>query len=235
MKEEQLELSDEQLMLLEQLTYLDGSVVKAAGLEFVNEYNSVGKMLNEYDDNALKKLENAGTIGNSYTQGSEWAAVIRAIKADSKLMNLKISDIHMSTKGKTVAICFESPENSQKAIVAFRGTIDGEEWEDNVKGFNVTDTQCQKEALNYVESLKYSDITVVGHSKGGNKAQYVAITSDKVTRCLSMDGQGFSQEFIDKYWAEIRDKGEIITNYSLNNDYVHILLFPVSGIKSGVL
>lgn len=37
----------------------------------------------------------------------------------------------------------------------------------------------------------YDSITVTGHSKGGNKAQYVTVLSDKVDRCISMDGQGF--------------------------------------------
>ena len=56
----------------------------------------------------------------------------------------------------------------------------------------------------YIENLPYDSITVAGHSKGGNKAQYVTVLSDKVDRCISMDGQGFSQEFIDKYYAEIQ-------------------------------
>ena len=56
---------------------------------------------------------------------------------------------------------------------------------------------------------------------------YVAITSDKVTRCLAMDAQGFSQEFIDKYWAEIQQRGKNITNFSLSVDYVHALMFQI--------
>ena len=60
---------------------------------------------------------------------------------------------------------------------------------------------------------------------------YVAITSDKVTRFVAYYGQGFSQEFIDKYWAEIQAKGEFITEYSLSTDYVHVLLFPVPNSK----
>ena len=56
---------------------------------------------------------------------------------------------------------------------------------------------------------------------------YVTVTSDKVTHCVSMDGQGFSQEFLDKYSAEITEKGSCITNYSLDTDYVHILMFQL--------
>lgn len=70
---------------------------------------------------------------------------------------------------------------------------------------------------------------MAGHSKGGNKAQYVTVLSDKVDRCISMDGQGFSQEFIDKYYAEIQKKGHCIKNYYLEGDFVSILMFSVPG------
>lgn len=237
-----MQLSDEKLMLLEQLTYLDTKVSKAAGITSVKFKGTIEDVVSQFDENKLKKLEKAGSIGNTYTQGNEWAAVIRAIKADKDLKDLKITNAWVKKKGinkknkkkeqeekKTVALCFEDPKEPKKAIVAFRGTINGKEWNDNVEGLNRTDTKYQKEALHYIEGLPYSDITVVGHSKGGNKAQYVAIVSDKVNRCVSMDGQGFSGEFMNKYWAEIQKKSEIIKNYSLSNDYVHILLFPIPG------
>ena len=75
----------------------------------------------------------------------------------------------------------------------------------------------------------YDSITVTGHSKGGNKAQYVTVLSDKVDRCISMDGQRFSQEFLNQYYAEIEKKGGCIKNYFLDGDFVSILLFPVLG------
>lgn len=233
-------IDDDKLMLLEQLTYLNSNVANAAGIgkSYVSiedkTGSSVKNFLDQFSEEALTKLEKAGTIldsnGNStYAQGKEWAAIIRALKNDDSVKDLKITDIDTNSSGKTAAICFTNKNEPDQAIVAFRGTLDGKEWVDNVEGLNATDTECQKEALEYIEGLPYGDITVVGHSKGGNKAQYVTICSDKVTKCVSMDGQGFSKEFIEKYWAEIQAKGELIKNYSLNNDYVHILLFPIPG------
>lgn len=233
-----MRLSDEKLMLLEQLTYLDTKVANASGITSIKLNGTVKDVLSQFDESKLKKLEKAGTIKDTYTQGNEWTAVIRAIKADKELMSLKITDTWIektenkeNKNKKTVAICFKNSKEPQKAIVAFRGTIDGKEWKDNVEGLNRTDTKYQKEALHYIEGLPYSNITVVGHSKGGNKAQYVAIVSDKVKRCVSMDGQGFSGEFINKYWAEIQSKSKKIKNYSLSNDYVHILLFSIPGAE----
>lgn len=226
-------LSDEQLMLIEQVTYINPELAEAAGVDdFVSIENckSLSEFLNQFDNDKLMKLDGSHeAIDGAVAEANEWAAVIRAIKNDPDLMSLQVSDAYSVQSGKTAAICFKDPEEPDKAIVAFRGTLDGDEWEDNVEGLNVADTESQKEALNYIEGLPYDDITVVGHSKGGNKAMYVTVCSDKVKRCVSMDGQGFSQEFIDKYSAEIQEKGGAIKNYSLRTDFVHILLFPVPG------
>ena len=170
---------------------------------------------------------NNKAIDGVYMSGTEWASIIRYLK-ESDLKDLTLSSTLESADGDTtLALCFTEKGNTEDAIVAFKGTSGREEWIDNVEGLNVSDTPCQIEALNYIEGLPYSNITVTGHSKGSNKAMYVAITSDKVDRCVGYDGQGFSQEFIDKYWAEIEARGVNITNYSVSTDFVHILLFPV--------
>lgn len=73
-------------------------------------------------------------------------------------------------------------------------------------------------------------MTAIGHSKGGNKAMYVGILSERVDRVLSLDGQGFNSDFFKKYQAEICARGGNITNISVNTDYVNALLaqFPNS-------
>lgn len=217
-------LTDEQLMLLEQLTYLSPSVYGASGLK-KNNADSVEELLSVFTEDRLKELEKSGAIG--YTDGSEWAAIIRAIQSDKDLMRMEIV-AHDESQG---IYCFTDPKRSGEAFVAFQGTKDGNEWIDNVEGLTETDTDCQKAALDFIENLPYDDITVVGHSKGGNKAQYVTLLSDKINRCIAMDGQGFSQEFLDKYWAEIEANAGKIKNYSLSNDYVNILMFYVPGAQ----
>ena len=260
-----MEISDHELGMLEQLTYLSPEVAKAAGFEDWENYSfsggetgvTVGKLLECFDEQALDKLEireeahalyedlgrlpmgemlqesnkimfaNNKAIDGVYMSGNEWASIIRYLK-ESDLKDLTLSSTLESADGDTtLALCFTEKGNTEDAIVAFKGTSGREEWIDNVEGLNVSDTPCQIEALNYIESLPYNSITVTGHSKGSNKAMYVAITSDKEDRCVGYDGQGFSQEFIDKYWAEIEARGVNITNYSVSTDFVHILLFPV--------
>lgn len=220
-------MDEKSLLLLENLTYLnnftlpDGSVLH---MPSVTSEASLRDYFAKYcTDEVLNQLEQSGDRYSGFMSGSEWAATLRAMRNDDSIMDLTAQ----SCDRDNFAICYTDPAG--KAYVTFQGTANGVEWKDDVEGLNVADTECQKKALAYIESLPYDGITVVGHSKGGNKAMYVAITSDKVSRCLSMDGQGFSQEFLDKYRAEIELRGDKITNYSLDTDYVHILLFPVPG------
>lgn len=217
-------MSDEELMLLELMTYgIDSSVAKEAGVKVTG--TTVGDWLKAFDEKALEKLEQSDNDNvSAYMSGKDWAAAIRKMQSDEDLTSLKIVD----RDDNVHAMCFVD-QDTGKPYVAFQGTSGSYEWYDNALGLHKTDTQSQQEALDYIESLPYDNITVVGHSKGGNKAQYVTITSDKVDRCVSMDGQGFSQEFIDKYAAEIEARGGKITNISLDTDYVHILLFPIPG------
>lgn len=218
-------LNDQELMLLEQLMYLE-DLEKNLGIT-INDKSSVSVIIEQLDDvlDTLDKTEKIGELGRGY----EWAGIIRAIQDNEALMRLKIVDIDQSS----FSYCFVDPTDPDrtKAYVAFKGTSGAEEWYDNFQGGWTSDTKCQKEALDFIESLPYEKITVVGHSKGGNKAQYVTLVSDKVEHCISMDGQGFSQEFLDKYSAEISKRGSRIKSCSLSTDYVHILMFPVPGAE----
>lgn len=225
-------LTDNELGMIEQLTYLNASVAEEAGIEGFygvtgeKTEQSISQILSSFDEKALQTLEDKGEQDIGFVSAKEWAGMIRYLQT-SKMKDLVLTDTMTRENGTTIALCFTEKGNAEDAIVAFRGTSGGAEWVDNVQGLNETDTRCQKEALDFIESLSSDNITVTGHSKGGNKAMYVAITSDKVTRCVAYDGQGFSQEFVDKYWAEIQKKSGNIKAYSLATDYVHALLFPV--------
>ncbi len=208
-----MNFSDSELMMIEQLSYLD--------INQRDENTDLGTLLDE----KYKDID---------SMNSEDAAVIRYMKENEKFRSLVLADTMQDEYGNTIALCFTDGSTDSEAIVAFQGTLatdqdGGAEWGDNVEGFNSTDTEKQKEALDFVESQPYENITVTGHSKGGNKSMYVSIKSDKVTRCVSMDGQGFSPEFIDKYGAEIEENSHKITNYSIDNDPVNVLMFPIPG------
>ena len=241
-------LTDEQLMLLEQLTYLDNDVANEASpknedgsvdgkhrVRLNTEAKTVEDLIKPFmnDPDALKTLQNSkkSSISGGVMQGNEWAAIIRAVNEDEELKKLQISVNYTGSKNNKIdnIIFTEKDGDPNQAIVAFRGTLDGREWNDNFEGFNRADTQCNKEALRFINGLPYNDITVVGHSKGGMKAQYCTRLCDKIIRCLSMDGAGSCIEYRDKYWAEIQERGHLIRNVSLGNDFVHEILFPITN------
>ena len=217
-------LSDSDLLVLENLTYcLDGNnAASANGLRPLCECSTVGEFLEQFSESILSQMDKR--TGDTYGADSaaEWAAMIRYLKCNKEICNLKVLDVN------NMGILFENPQDNT-AIVAFRGTNGAEEWVDNVEGLIQADTKLQMEAYEYIESLDYDNITVVGHSKGGNKAQYVAIRSDKVNRCVAYDAQGFSQQFIDKYSVQIGENSWKVQCYSLSSDFVHILLYPLPG------
>ena len=221
-------ISDSDLLMLENLTYClsKNNPAYVFGLKAIDACKTVGEYLNQFTDDILNKLD--GQSNKTYdgeNSGPEWAAMIRYLKTKKEIIELKIKE------ATEKVICFVNPNEDGSAIVAFRGTNGGDEWKDNVEGLNQADTKYQLEAYNYIEGLNYEHVTVVGHSKGGNKAQYVAIRCDKVDRCVSYDGQGFSKEFIDKYSVEIDKNAHKISCYSLSTDFVHILMFPIPGAE----
>lgn len=95
-------------------------------------------------------------------------------------------------------------------------------------------TDQQAEALNWFNKIASREgwnsntkITVSGHSKGGNKAQFVTIHSNLVNDCYSFAGQGFSPEalrFIKiQYGEDYERRRQRIYSFSTDNDYVNVL------------
>ncbi|HEY4391789.1 MAG TPA: Mbeg1-like protein, partial [Paenibacillus sp.] len=233
------ELSDRQLILLDNLIYLD---------DVANRNN---KKVEDIVDDLLKGgLDKSRTVKDGIVSypglmtREEWVTILEAIRNDPQLTKLtlkhgdignvydKNGNIIVDQNGKSLEVGARMAtfvDSDKNATVVFRGTAGDYEWYDNGTGGYLSDTDMQKQALKYVESLPYTNITVTGHSKGGNKAQYVGILSDKVARVLSLDGQGFSKEFVEQYQDLINKNTHKITSISAENDYVNCLLIPVAG------
>jgi hypothetical protein len=93
------------------------------------------------------------------------------------------------------------------------------------------DTDIQKMADDFVryDCSVYDNITVTGHSKGGNMAGYTAITNrDRVRGCLAFDPQGYGFKCLESYKEKIRDSSYNIKIVSAHNDYVNSLLTQVA-------
>lgn len=168
-----------------------------------------------------------------------------AARRDKYLADSRIEAMTHSEAGLS-AFAFRAPDGEVTAV--FRGTGRGE-WTDNGLGLagipaeNVyrcggrqvtrTDyaTAQQVEALNWfcgqAERYGWHDVTVTGHSKGGNKAQFTALHSDLVWWCYSFDGQGFSPEALAAFALEQGEdfsrRQSRIYSLSADNDYVNVL------------
>lgn len=215
-------LTQEQLLLLDNLMYVSKVTSK--------KYKSVAKLIEAYNSGefVLNKSNLSGGFESNINQMKE---ILDAISKDPQLMSLGIDS---SIDGVVRATCFVQYDASGKEvghIVAFRGTGGiYNAWKDNFEGMYETDTEAQKIAKGFIDGLGYTDITVTGHSKGGNLAMYTAVTCrDKVKNCVSFDGQGFGEGFQDKYHYDIAKAKDKIVSVSAANDFVNILLDPIAG------
>lgn len=224
------DLTQEELALLNNLMYIQDSNdnIKSDITNYKGRIFS--DFIEDYCRNNYEKINELpeGAADNTHEQ---WIAMLDKISKDEQLMNLKITEQMSDDKGGN-AICLENPDYPDKATVVFRGT--GKyEWIDNGEGGYTVLTEQQKEAINWVNSLpeKYTSITSTGHSKGGNKAQIVAILCDRVVRCVAYDGQGVGEEFLSAFAEQINSKKDNITLISSQGDYVNILFFDIAGTK----
>lgn len=232
-----MNITDEELLMIEHLTYLIEDVAKASGIdEFkINKGDSIYSILAEFDSNAIAALEAKGDEPlAAEVSGKEWAQIITYLKNDIRINNLVLTETMETSGGTPLALCFTNgSENTKEAVVAFKGTTGGAEWKDNVEGAILRDTPDQIAALKFVQGLEYTDITLTGHSKGGNKVNYITILCDKVSRCVGFDPQGFSKLFLEdpEYSKRIEERAHLIKNYSLSTDFVHILLYEIPGAE----
>ena len=218
----------DELLLLENVTYFPEmepfqTVLSADGItveEFVNRL--------DFKD-IIDDVDYA-----TYINGFDFKNLIMAIKNNKKILECVIKEPHFDQAygGGGGLSCVFINDNTNEAVVAFRGTA-SEEWLDDFVGANQIDSLQQINALEWYKivyeklGLEKYDVTVIGHSKGGNKAKYITILNDTVKRCVSFDGQGFSDKFIDSYKKEILERQSVIENHNVDFDYVNILLNDV--------
>ena len=174
----------------------------------------------------------------------EFYSLIESIKVEKNIFeNVYFFNIENSLTGNKN--CTENLVNmtlkyKNNLVFVFKGTSGTYEWVDNVRGTYVADTKRQVKALQYFDKMYklYADsvdkIYITGHSKGGNKAQYIGVLrgqDPKIKHIYSFDGQGFSDLFFDKYKDLIQKNKKKITSISNENDFVNILMKLAVGNK----
>lgn len=105
-------------------------------------------------------------------------------------------------------------------------------------------TWQQKKAEAYMQKLwlkygdEYESFRLTGHSLGGNLATHMTITApegmrDKIDHCISMDGPGFSEEYIEAHREEIEKAADKIDRYQWS--WVSSLLNPLPGVEDKII
>lgn len=218
----------DEVLFLVHLTYLENKPPLSSILDAKGK--TVGEMINAIDMDALDMER----YYNACINGFDWKNTLTAIKKNDALMSTRICATHFDQAyggGGGISVVFIN-DNSGEAVVAFRGTADNE-WTDDFVGGNTIDSLQQINALEWYKKvytklgLERYYVTVTGHSKGGNKAKYIAILNDTPRRCVAFDGQGFSDRFMNYYRNRIIQRQGIIENHNIDFDYVNILLNDV--------
>lgn len=156
----------------------------------------------------------------------EWDAIYAMARSDQEILDLKVTNVVYEKHTGAKMACFVDKNGQAYAVFAGTGA---NEWRDDCVAGTMTDSPQQQKALDWFESLPYENVVVTGHSKGGNKAMYVSIVSDKAGECFAFDGEGFSREFCEKYKGQIEEKKQKIHLSSNYKDFVNTLLVPVAG------
>lgn len=209
------ELSESELLLLDNFMYISDSA---------QTNTTVGEIADRLLAKGVSESKLSGGI--SVAQAVD---ILEEIRDNPNLCDLTI-EASVNNEGVR-ASCFVDSDNN--ATVAFRGTGGSyEAWKDNLLGAYEVDTQYQQEAADFIKEScsAYDNITVTGHSKGGNMAQYCTVLcGDQIDRCVSYDGQGFNADFLEEYADEIAENQGKISSICCNNDYVNILLTSIAG------
>ena len=174
----------------------------------------------------------------------EFYSLIESIKVEKNIFEnvyfLNIENSLTGNKNCTENLVNMTLKYKNNLVFVFKGTSGTYEWVDNVRGTYVADTKRQVKALQYFDKMYklYADsvdkIYITGHSKGGNKAQYIGVLrgqDPKIKHIYSFDGQGFSDLFFDKYKDLIQKNKKKITSISNENDFVNILMKLAVGNK----
>ena len=218
-----LDFSQKQLLLLNNYEYLANSAELIPIKDNINSLKTDGQI-----DKSKIELTASGI------RPSDMVSMLKTIEEDSLLSDLVPVD---SIETDIRAVCYV-PKNKLRAwkpeaVLVFLGTKPIENaWLDCLQGSYQTDTALQQEALNFYLKLskKYKITTVTGHSKGGNLSQYITLTNgDNIRNCVSFDGQGFSDIFIEKYNDSIQKHSAKITTIASYKEPVHMLLTDLSG------
>ncbi len=110
-----MNITDEELLMLEHLTYLNGKVAEVAEVDDFTTVNletfegdTVYDILQKFDATAISNLEALGDteVDGACASGKEWAQIITYLKNSDNLKDLVLTETLTNDKGTPLALCF---------------------------------------------------------------------------------------------------------------------------------
>lgn len=252
-----MSLSNEQLILLDALAYYSAF----SDINAISEYDTIADVIGYIDENSTATCFNGIAGLSDYELGmDDIRRYIKNDPQLMRLKVVYPPELYdMTTTASACLIDPITNEvyvifggNYAQGKYEYNGK-EMSTWADNLVGAFVFDTAEQERAMDfYIDAIAAArdalglkngeplDITVSGHSAAGNQAQYVTIAyaynerydqSNDITRCVSVDGQGFSEAFLSKYSSEISDRANKITSILPSTSIVGSLMNRLPGIQ----
>ena len=204
----------------------------------------VGKTVRDWEKEFKFERDSLGHFPAEINE-TEMEKVKKTVREDETYSKIEILDVDNSKSGYndgSEPIVNVTLKYEDMIYIAFKGTAGGVEWRDNAYASypEYAFTEAQREALEYFDKMyeKYVNcnikkVYVTGHSKGGNKAQFIMVMRGstehtKLKKCFSFCGQGFNKTFIKTYSKEIEENKDKIYNISADNDYVNVILTQIT-------
>lgn len=224
-------LSDKDMKMVSQIAYIDFGVDKNQ----ISNYNLRELLYNsgEYESacaylNDVKKSGNAADIKMAQDTVDLYNEIM---DPNSKYGNWVIRDFDDRNADNGFYGCLIETGDGEAAI-GFRGSEDMSDPENLIDDWikadfgllNSTETSQQESARNYMQRIadkygdQYDSFELTGHSLGGNLAEHAAITAPdaikgKIVRVLSIDGPGFSDEYIVAHKQDIDEVAGVLEHH----------------------
>lgn len=208
--------SDDQMVIASQIAYFDFDEA-----DFMDGKHTLRELLD---------MEAEGATEEKLSRIKELTDHINQMPNGAQCWNWSIIDICNDQHGSGMYACTIDTADGD-ALISFRGsesdTIENieKDWGGSDLGLlNSTLTPQQKRAQEYTREIwgKYGDdyncFGFTGHSLGGNLAEHAGITApdsmrDKIKQCVSLDGPGFSENYMTEHAAEILKSKKYLTHY----------------------
>lgn len=162
---------------------------------------------------ALCGIPRADLFGPGLLMRQDGDAFLAALLESSRFMELEVghyvADLSSKREKQFCAVTFFLPDGT--AFLAYRGSDNSlAGWKENLNLSFMEAVPSQLSARDYLEEVARDHdgpLMVGGHSKGGNLAEYAALTCDeevykRVAKIYNLDGPGFARVPSDRFTTE---------------------------------